>query len=87
MKHGIFAVLDAAAGCYSKPFFMPNSAVAARSFSDEVNRSDPNNNLHAHPGDFSLVDLGTFDDVEGTFQLHEQKQTIAQAASLKRELS
>lgn len=87
MKHGIFAVLDAAAGCYSKPFFMPNVAVAVRTFSDEVNRSDPQNNLFVHPGDFSLCELGEFDDVNGSFELLERPQTVAQAKSLKRELN
>lgn len=69
MIHIACAVLDAAVGSYNRPFFVPSTALAVRSFSDEVNRNgDGNNSMAAHPADFSLWRLGLFDDETGKFE-------------------
>lgn len=63
----ITAVMDAAVGSYNRPFFVPTTGFANRSFADEVNRVAADNPMNAHPSDYSLWYLGEFDDVEGTF--------------------
>lgn len=61
----VCAVRDSAAGVFGQPIFVPSLGVANRSFADEVNRVDANNQLNVHPEDFELFHLGEFDDVEG----------------------
>jgi hypothetical protein len=61
----VCAVKDRAADAYGRPFFVATVGVAIRSFMDEVNRDAPDNQLFAHPDDFDLFELGTFDDSNG----------------------
>lgn len=67
MKLVCVAVFDSASQAYGRPFFVQSRGVAVRSFTDEVRRVDPNNDLNKHPEDFTLVHLGTFDDSNGSF--------------------
>jgi hypothetical protein len=63
--------------------FVPSVGVAIRSFSDEVNRKDPENQLHNHPDDFDLYELGEFDDNTGLFALHEQPKLLSLGKQVK----
>lgn len=66
----VIAVRDSATEAFARPFFVTRPAEAIRSFSDEVNRTpDPGqqNQLHAHPSDYELFQLATFDDNLGQF--------------------
>lgn len=69
MKLLIATVKDRAAEAFGRPMFVPSLGVALRSFTDEINRSDSNNQLYNHPDDFDLYELGVFDDQTGTFDL------------------
>ena len=59
MKLEIFTIYDAKAESYTTPFFQPKFGIAERLFSDEVN--NPESNLHKHPEDYTLFNIGTFD--------------------------
>jgi len=61
----IVAVKDRAVNAYNRPFYVPTIGAAVRSFTDEVNRKE--SEMQAHPEDYDLYDLGTFDDETGTF--------------------
>lgn len=61
----IVAVRDSAAGGFGRPVFSASTGVAARSFSDEVNRVADDNQMNKHPGDFELWKIGEYDDVSG----------------------
>lgn len=63
MNHEMFAIYDAAAGCYRSPMHMKSAGLAIRAFTDAVNAKD--NELSAHPEDFTLFRVGTFDDDTG----------------------
>lgn len=63
----VVSIFDQATQAYSRPVFVQSTGVAIRSFSDEVNRDEPNNEMRRHPGDFSLFNIGTFDDSTGVF--------------------
>jgi len=65
MKHVMVAVRDRAADTFGRPFFVAAVAQAIRSFSDEVNRADKDNQLFNHPEDFDLYEVGSFDDDTG----------------------
>jgi len=55
-----FAIYDEKAKSYLPPFFLPEEGVAIRTFSDCVNAND--HQFAAHPQDYTLFRLGTFDD-------------------------
>lgn len=60
MQMEIFAVYDEKAEAFMNPFFLQTIAMAIRAISDCVN--DPSHNFGAHPSDYSLFHIGTFDN-------------------------
>ncbi len=58
--HGIYSIFDTKAKAYYPPFFLPNTDLAVRIFSDQVN--DTNHTFNKHPEDYTLFQIGTFDD-------------------------
>ncbi len=59
----IFSVFDGKALAYIPPFFLPLTAVAVRTFADLVN--DPKHQFSKHAEDYTLFELGEFDDNTG----------------------
>lgn len=74
MKLQIFAVRDRATDQYGNPMFMVSIGQALRSFTDELNRADKENQLYAHPDDFDLYQLGSYDTSSGMFETGVPKQ-------------
>lgn len=68
MKKSVFTCYDSKAGFHSQPFHCFSRGEAIRLFSDEAN--NPNTQLGKHPEDFTLFELGTFDDETAKFDLH-----------------
>ncbi len=64
MNHRIFVVFDSKASAYLPPFFMPEAGQAVRVFSDMCN--DSGHAFGKHPEDYTLFEIGTFDDRAGT---------------------
>jgi len=79
----ICTVKDRAADAYGRPMFVPSTGVAIRSFSDEINRNNAENQLYNHPDDFDLYELGQFDDNTGLFNLHEQPKLLSLGKQVK----
>lgn len=65
MRHLIVSIYDAAATTFSLPMYMVTKGAAVRSFSDAV--GDDKSPFCAHPEDYTLFALGTFDDTSGEF--------------------
>ena len=62
----VFSVYDSKACFFGRPFFDQMEGSALRSFRDAVNdSSNPNNMWNKHPEDFSLFEVGSFDDQSG----------------------
>ena len=78
----IVSVRDRAADAFGRPAFVPSRGVAIRSFGDELNRAAPDNQMHTHPEDFDLYELGEFDEQSGVFTTHMPTQ-IAVGKDLK----
>jgi hypothetical protein len=83
MKLVLCTVKDRAADAYGRPMFVPSVGVAIRSFSDEVNRQDADNQLYNHPDDFDLYELGEFDDNTGLFALYDQPKLLSLGKQVK----
>ncbi|WGL31464.1 nonstructural protein [Dipodfec virus UOA04_Rod_1082] len=62
MKFDVFSIYDSVANTYFAPTISVNRDVAIRSFCDLINRDVA---LSAHAKDYSLVFVGTFDNVSG----------------------
>lgn len=67
MKLKMFAIRDRATDSFGNPMFLISAGQALRSFTDEVNRADKDNQLYQHPDDFDLYSLGEYETNSGTF--------------------
>lgn len=83
MKLNICSVKDRAADAFGRPMFVASTGVAIRSFSDELNRSDADNQLFNHPDDFDLYEFGVFDDNTGLFDLYDQPKLLSLGKQVK----
>lgn len=61
-----FSLYDTKTGTYSVPFFMNHQASAIRAVIDLA--SDLNTTVGRHPADYSLCQVGAFDDATGVFE-------------------
>ena len=82
MMQVIVSVKDTAAQAFGRPIFVPTVPVAVRSFRDEINRPDSKEDMAAHPEDFELYELGSFDDSTGEILVIEPR-LVARAKDLK----
>lgn len=69
MKLIIFSVHDSKAAAWIQPFYAPTVAVGLRMFHEAAN--DQNTNFHKHAGDFTLFQLGDFDQQTGSITPRE----------------
>lgn len=83
MLQVIVSVKDTAAQAFGRPVFVPAVPVAVRSFRDEVNRKDSDQDLAKYPDDFELYEIGTFDDATGIVQVLDAPRMVARAKDLK----
>lgn len=63
MVQKIFSVYDSKAEAYLQPFFCSTTGLAVRNFETAVNSSD--HIFAAHAGDYTLFEIGTFNDASG----------------------
>ncbi len=59
----MFAVYDGKAAAFGTPFFLPAVGLAVRAFTDLV--ADPKTTVSRYPSDFTLFQVGEFDDLKG----------------------
>lgn len=78
----IVTVLDKALGAYSRPMCVPSVGIAVRSFTDEVNRQDSNNEMYKHPEDFVLYGIGEFDEETGVINAYQAPVKLESAEYL-----
>lgn len=64
MKLKILAIHDSKSEMFGRPFFVRAYGEGERMFIDVVN--DGKSDYSKHPGDFTLFEVGEFDDVSGT---------------------
>ena len=79
----IVSVKDSAAEAFGRPMYLQSIGVAIRSFTDEVNREDKDNQLFNHPDDFDLYELGVFDDSIGKYELRDNPTVIVRGKDVK----
>ena len=80
MKVKIFTVYDSKAEAYMPPFFMQSTGQAMRTFEDTVR--DENHAFAKHPEDYTIFELGTFDDANASIEMHKTSIPLAKAIEL-----
>ena len=63
MKLQMYSIFDQAAKAFAQPFFMHNDGLAIRAFQDNANSAD--SQIAKHPDQFTLYNIGTYDDQTG----------------------
>jgi len=81
MKQFMFALYDSKARVFCTPFFVPTQAVALRAFRHVAN--DEATQVSASPEDFTLFELGTWDDDKGRIVMLEQQINHGLATQFK----
>lgn len=77
MKLKMYTVYDSKAEAYKTPFFMQTKGLALRSWEDTVN--DQQTTFYKHPGDFTLFEVGEYDDQTGEVVNWETKISLGTA--------
>lgn len=77
MKLKMFTVFDSKAEAYLPPFYMQSTGQALRSFEDTCN--DETHAFHKHPADYTLFELGVWDDENCQFSLHDANVNLGNA--------
>lgn len=80
MLHQVIAIFDIKVGAFAKPVAVPADGAGVRAFQDAVN--DPNTEYHKHPEDYSVWNIGTYDDNTAIMESKKPIQ-LAQAIALK----
>ena len=65
----VYSIYDSKAEAYLRPFFVPTKGLALRSVGDEVN--NPSSNLHKYAQDYTLFEIGEYDDSTGIITMHK----------------
>lgn len=74
MRMLVFSVYDTKSECYMPPFYLTTVGQAVRAFVDCVN--DPKHQFSRHPADYTLFELGYFDDALAKFELHASPHNL-----------
>lgn len=73
----IYSVRDAKSEAFMQHQCFPTKGVAIRAFTEGVNTADTP--FNKNPEDYALFEFGTFDDLSGKFDLHDQPLHVINA--------
>lgn len=76
----VFSIYDSKAQIFTKPFFALTTQAALREFQVGVN--NPNSVVAQFPADFTLFELGEFQEKDCSFKLYESKVNLGTALEL-----
>ena len=77
----ICSVYDAKVGAYAQPMFCQSAGQALRTFQDIAN--DKEHPIGQHPEDYTLFELGTWDEVSGVITPHPARKALGQGHELQ----
>lgn len=80
----IFAVYDSKVEAYLQPFFMRSRGEALRAFGEACN--DPQTGFYKHPADYTLFELGSFDEEKGQITTLTVKMALGTALEYKKQM-
>lgn len=74
MTKKVFTVYDSKSEVYSPPFFLLSRGEGIRAFSEVVN--DPSTSPGKYPEDFTLFEIGQFDETNCKFVLYSTPTSL-----------
>lgn len=77
MNLKMFVIFDVKAEAYLPPFFMTATGLAIRTFSDMA--CDKNHQVGQHPEDYTLFEIGEYDQSNGSVQMLDAKRPLGTA--------
>ena len=80
--YSVYAIYDSGVSTWLKPVYAKNNGEILRSFTEICN--DSQSQFFKHPSDYTLFELGTFDDDSGVFTLHKVPNRLVMAQDLFR---
>jgi len=81
-KTMVYSVYDSKVKYFHFPMFMRNRGEALRSWEQVAN--DEKSSICLHPADFSLMELGEFDDQTAKISFHDVPESLGLALQFKR---
>lgn len=82
MMYKVFVIYDSKTEAYLNPFFMPTKGDAIRALTTLV--SDVNHNFCKYSEDFTLFEIGSWNNSDSKFLLHESKHSIGSLNEFKK---
>lgn len=79
----MYVTFDAKAKLYSRPFYTQTRGMAIRTFADIAN--DKDHPIGRHPEDYTLYEIGTFDDVSGKIEHFKEYESLGLASAYLKE--
>lgn len=73
----VFSIYDCKADAFLQPFFSPTAATALRGF--EKAAQDEATDFHRFAGDYTLFEIGEWDQSKGTWVAHDAKVNLGLA--------
>jgi len=80
MKLKMFTVFDSKLEAYLQPFYMQSKGAAIRAWIDTIN--DSNSQFNKHPGDFTLFEIGEWDQLTCAITQYATKQNLGTALEM-----
>lgn len=81
MKLVAVAIRDSAVDAFMRPFFVPTTAFAVRSLSQELKNAE--SPMAVSPQDYALFELGSFDEETGRFENLDSPKQVIRVQDLK----
>lgn len=81
----VFGIFDSKVSAWLPPFMMKHVGDAERAIVSHVN--DPQHNFSKYADDFTLFELGSWDDSNAKYSLHSTPHSIGLLLQYKREAS
>lgn len=83
MSHKVYTIYDSKAEAYLAPLLQKTRGEAIRTFSDLVN--NPETMFAKHPSDFTLFEIGEWDELKGEVNMCHVKQSLGTAIEFIKE--
>jgi len=83
MTYKVYSVLDEKTAAFLQPFLARTRGEAIRMFQNTVNNGRDDNMFTKHSGDYTLFELGEWDDVEGCYTMYQAKVNLGLATQYK----
>lgn len=85
MKLKIFAIYDSKSEVFDKPMYAKTTQEMIRDLSYVVNKPNEQNKLYLYPSDFTLFELGEYDDNTGKTECLSTPHALMLLQELKKQ--